>query len=75
MICYNADRIIRYIYESTAKSLQKHRGDAGNAEFRGGFLLKFSAFALLSLRLRGEIDLLAVESSIQPQNGGGVKYL
>ena len=35
---------------------------AENAEFRGGFLLNLSAFPLPPLRLRGEIDLFAVES-------------
>ena len=36
-LCYNRK------HESTAKSLQTHRGDAANAEFRGVFLLNFSA--------------------------------
>ncbi len=56
--------ITRSISESTAKSLQTHRGVAGSAEFRGDFLLNFSALPLRPLRLRGEIDLFAVDSRI-----------
>jgi hypothetical protein len=59
----------RIVNRSTAKSLLAYRGDAGNAEVRGGFLLNLSAFPLRPLRLRGEIDLFAVESSITPQKG------
>jgi len=50
------------LYDSTAKSLQTHRGGAESAEFRGDFLLNSSALSLRPLRLRGEIDLFAVDS-------------
>lgn len=42
---------------STAESLQTHRGGAGIAESSGDFLLNSSAFSLHPPRLRGEIDL------------------